>query len=173
MRKAVVRHRDPTTTGGSVIALSSTMFDDGNRLALHGDDATCGNCKGAYKIFATGEGMSEQRRNVVLDGDSVLCPCGNNKVLIGSNPGVFLTPTAGYSAPRKSVESATTHETIHDEQFILTDGAGDPLPKTYYTIHLSTGEMKHGITDSQGRTARYETNGARNVSVHLGHKRGA
>ncbi|NYH12882.1 PAAR domain-containing protein [Paraburkholderia bryophila] len=173
MRKAVVRHGDPTTTGGVVIALSSTLFDDGKHLALHGDEATCGNCKGQHKIFGTGQGMSEQGRNVVLDGDTVLCPCGKNKVIIGSNPRVFMTPTAGPSVTRKFGESATGNETIHDEQFTLVDLAGAPLPATYYTIRLATGEMKHGTTDSQGRTARYQTNGAQNVSLHLGHNRAA
>jgi uncharacterized Zn-binding protein involved in type VI secretion len=53
MFKAMVRHGDPTTTGGLVNARSSTMFDDGKRIALHGDEATCGSCEGAFKIFGT------------------------------------------------------------------------------------------------------------------------
>ena len=51
MRKAAVRHGDPTTTRGFVMAYSSTIHDDGKRVALSGDEATCGNCKGVFKIF--------------------------------------------------------------------------------------------------------------------------
>ena len=45
MRKAAVRHGDPTTTGGFVLAYSSTLHDDGKKIALSGDEATCGICK--------------------------------------------------------------------------------------------------------------------------------
>ncbi|WP_087649476.1 PAAR domain-containing protein [Caballeronia choica] len=89
MRRAAVRHGDPTTTGGFVIACSSTIHDDGKKVALSGDEATCGNCKGAYKIFGTGQEISEKGRAVVLDSDSVLCPCGKNRVIVGSNPGIL------------------------------------------------------------------------------------
>src|SRR5271156_2086059 len=93
MRKAAVRHGDPTTTRGFVIAYSSTIHDDGKKVALSGDEATCGNCKGVFKIFGTGQGMSEKGRVVVVDGDQVLCPCKKNRVIAGSNPGIFLNIT--------------------------------------------------------------------------------
>jgi len=35
MRRFMIRNGDPTTTGGRVLAFASTMFDDGNRVALH------------------------------------------------------------------------------------------------------------------------------------------
>jgi uncharacterized Zn-binding protein involved in type VI secretion len=75
MRKAAVRHGDPTTTGGFVMAFASTIHDNRKKVALSGDEATCGNCKGTYKIFGT--------------GDKVLCPCGKNRVIVGSDPGIF------------------------------------------------------------------------------------
>lgn len=83
MRLDLVRHGDPTTTRGFVIAYSSTMHDDGKKIALFGDTATCGNCKGAYPIYGTGEGVSEQGRVAVVHGDKVLCPCGKNRVIAG------------------------------------------------------------------------------------------
>ncbi|SAL67967.1 hypothetical protein AWB69_07910 [Caballeronia udeis] len=91
MRRAAVRHGDPTTTRGFVMAYSSTFHDDGRKIALSGDEATCGNCKGAFKIYGTGKGISEKGRDAVLDGDPVLCPCGKNRVIVGDNPGIFLT----------------------------------------------------------------------------------
>ncbi|MFL9905521.1 PAAR domain-containing protein [Paraburkholderia sp. RL17-337-BIB-A] len=92
MRKAAVRHGDPTTTRGFVIAYSSTIHDDGKKVALSGDEATCENCKGTFKIFGTGKGMSEKGRDVVVEGDLVLCPCKKNRVIVGSDP-VFFSPS--------------------------------------------------------------------------------
>ncbi|SAK99012.1 hypothetical protein AWB81_05658 [Caballeronia arationis] len=51
MLKAAVRHGDPTTTRGFVMAYSSTIHDDGKKVALNGDEATCGNCEGVFRIF--------------------------------------------------------------------------------------------------------------------------
>jgi uncharacterized Zn-binding protein involved in type VI secretion len=107
MRKAVVRHGDPTTTGGFVMAFASTIHDNGKKVALSGDEATCGNCKGAYKIYGTGDGMSEMQRVVVVHGDKVLCPCGKNRVIIGSNPGIFLTSSDGAGDARSTSGSTT------------------------------------------------------------------
>ena len=52
MRKAAVRNGDPTTTRGLVIAQASTIFDEGKHVALSGDEATCGNCKGRWRYMA-------------------------------------------------------------------------------------------------------------------------
>ena len=46
MHRSMVRHGDPTTTGGLVFAFVSTLFDDGKRIALHGEEPSCGNCQG-------------------------------------------------------------------------------------------------------------------------------
>jgi hypothetical protein len=91
MRKAAVRNGDPTTTGGRVIACESTIYDKNKeRVALDGEKATCGNCKGAYRTVGTGKGIINRARSVVVDGDRVLCPCGKNRVMVGSNAGIFL-----------------------------------------------------------------------------------
>ncbi|PLZ03862.1 hypothetical protein CY652_02480 [Burkholderia sp. WAC0059] len=61
-------------------------------------------------------------------------------------------------------------ESIFDERFLLKGGSGNELDNTYYTIRLPSAELRHGTTDSEGRTARYQTNGARNIAVHFGYK---
>ncbi|WP_408221686.1 PAAR domain-containing protein [Paraburkholderia dipogonis] len=105
MRKAAIRDDDPTTTGGRVMGSSTGCFDHGKKLALDGDVATCGNCKGAHSIFGTGKGISDKGRKVVVDGDSVLCPCGKNQVIAGSNPGYLLNSDQG-SAGASNASSA-------------------------------------------------------------------
>jgi hypothetical protein len=58
---------------------SSTRITDGGRkVALDGDEATCGECKGTHRILGTGMGISDKGRKVVVDGDSALSkgtPC--------------------------------------------------------------------------------------------------
>jgi hypothetical protein len=171
MRKAAVRHGDPTTTRGFVIAVTSTIFDDGKQVALSGDEATCGNCKGAYKIFGTGKGISEKGRDVVVDGDLVLCPCKKNRVIVGSDPGIFLNTTRG-STVANSPNAATTpaSEPIYDEQFRLVDEYDAPRANLYYVIQSESGRVWSGYTDSDGLTERVCTNQPEHLSITIHHE---
>lgn len=110
MRKPAVRHGNPTKTRGFVMAYSSTMHDDGKRIALSGDEATCRNCKGTFKIFGTGKGMSEKGQAVVVEGDLVLCPCKKNRVIVGSNPGIFINADSGDG---KTISAKTVAASAH------------------------------------------------------------
>nr|WP_241020884.1 PAAR domain-containing protein [Burkholderia sp. Ac-20344] len=65
------------------------MFSEGKHVALSGDEATCGNCDGLFKIVGSAARMTWNGRSVVLEGDSVLCPCGMNMVLAGSDCTIF------------------------------------------------------------------------------------
>jgi uncharacterized Zn-binding protein involved in type VI secretion len=162
MRKAAVRNGDPTTTGGSVIAYSSTIHDNGKKVALSGDEATCGTCKGAHEIFGTGKGMSEKGRNVVIDGDLVLCPCGENRVIVGSNPGIFLKSTEG-AASRSNAGSAygkrpSSASLVFDEQVRATgQGAVEGYP---YCVLTSHGRVYSGRLDSDSKLPRINTGAA-------------
>ena len=107
MRKALIVQGNPTTTGGVVIGGSAFgMTDNGRPFALYGDEATCGNCKGAFKIFGTATGRCYDGRAGVIEGDLVLCPCGRNRVLSGSNPGCFYEDDSG-SAGASSIAGNT------------------------------------------------------------------
>ncbi|MBC8748732.1 hypothetical protein OKW43_001757 [Paraburkholderia sp. WC7.3g] len=57
-----------------------------------------------------------------------------------------------------------------DQRFTLTDTGGNALPDTYYTARLPSGALVHGITDLQGRTKRYQTEGARSIHLFIGHR---
>ncbi|WP_322014325.1 PAAR domain-containing protein [Paraburkholderia sp. J12] len=89
MSRALVRNGDPTTTGGVVIATTSSRCDGGKPLALDGEEATCGKCKGIFKIFGTCTKVTWQGRASVFDGDLVLCPCGQNRVIAGPDARCF------------------------------------------------------------------------------------
>ncbi|SAL83040.1 bacteriophage gp29 protein [Caballeronia arvi] len=174
MRKAAIRHGDPTTTRGFVIAYSSTIFDDGRQVALSGDEATCGNCKGAYKIFGTGDGMTEKTRSVVVEGDRVLCPCGKNRVIVGSNPGIFLEVDSGSNEPQSrgaaSFAGSPSLASVFDQQVVLRSrSTGEPLAGVRYRARGASGRTFEGMTDSSGRTERIKTNTAENLRFEIEH----
>ncbi|WP_230684369.1 PAAR domain-containing protein [Burkholderia cepacia] len=134
VRKAAIRHGDPTTTRGIVFAYSSTIYDDRKHVALSGDEATCGNCEGTFKIFGTGKGMSEKGRDVVVEGDLVLCPCKRNRVLVGRNPGIFLetrndgVPPVAHAAPSSAEQMSDTSEDDVEQFFEIVDAiTGKPV----------------------------------------------
>jgi uncharacterized Zn-binding protein involved in type VI secretion len=161
MRKAAIRHGDPTTTRGFVLAFSSTIFDDGRQVALSGDEATCGECKGTYKIFGTGEGMREKGRSVVVDGDLVLCPCRKNRVSVGSNPGIWLEVDSGTG--RTSEPDTNSHygsfastSTRFDEQIRAATPLG--APEGYpYLIEKTDGQTFAGRVNPGGALPRMMT----------------
>jgi len=171
MRLDLVRHGDPTTTRGFVLAYSSTMHDDGKKIALFGDKATCGNCKGAYPIYATGEGVSEKGRVAVVHGDKVLCPCGKNRVIAGSDAGCHLEPQRDLSATvttsRDSAAISSSSNAIFDEQIraSATAAALDGYP---YFIETREGQTYSGRINADGSLPRISTEAIGEYSVHWG-----
>lgn len=169
MRKAAVRHGDPTTTKGFVVALTATIHDAGKKVALSGDQATCGNCKGLFNIFGTGQGMSERGRAVVVDGDLVLCPCKRNRVFVGSNPGIFIESGGGdASSPAYAAQSSplSTPPITYDEQVRAVASA---VPVGYpYFIETTDGQKLAGRLGADGKLPRINTGAVADYTVYWG-----
>jgi uncharacterized Zn-binding protein involved in type VI secretion len=157
MRRSMVRYGDSTTTGGRVFALISTMSDDGKRIALHGEEATCGNCKGTFKIFGSGNDCTENGRATVLHGDPVLCPCGKNKVIAGSDAGCHIE-SGGASAVSHTSEASAEKASFlvvatYDDRFILRDAEKRALAFTAYALRREVGTFEYGETDEKAKQA--------------------
>jgi uncharacterized Zn-binding protein involved in type VI secretion len=171
MRLALVRHGDRTTTRGFVMAFSSTMHDDGKKIALSGDKATCGSCKGAYPIYGTGEGVSEGGRVAVVHGDKVLCPCGKNRVIAGSDAGCHLereseASLASWAESGPAVVAPLTSAVFDERVRSLTAGA--VLNGYPYFIKTADGRTSYGRTDAGGNLPRIETQDAKDYTVYWG-----
>ncbi|WP_286202778.1 PAAR domain-containing protein [Burkholderia sp. THE68] len=165
MRKAAVRDGDSTTTGGRVFASGSRINDKGKRVALDGNDATCGNCEGVFKILGTGRNVSNAGRNVVLDGDEILCPCGKNRAIVGSNPGVWLK-RAGPQIPETLAESGMSDGKKHGSWVRVRDSeTGEPLSGRPFIARVA-GIEQFGTTDALGY-ARIETDDEQAVQIHV------
>jgi uncharacterized Zn-binding protein involved in type VI secretion len=111
---------DSTTTGGSIVGASSTLFENSKRMALSGDLASCGKCKGGpFPILGTAGGWIEKGNAMVKDRDIVLCPCGQNHVIADSTIyfGSGKSATASASVTAVVVDSKVQF----DQQFTLLD----------------------------------------------------
>jgi uncharacterized Zn-binding protein involved in type VI secretion len=165
MRKALIVQGNPTTTRGLVIGGSAVgMTDDGRPFALYGDEATCGNCKGAFKIVGTATGRCYDGRAGVIEGDLVLCPCGRNRVLAGPNPGCFYEDTDTAVASGAGIASVVTSP--YDEQVRATGrGASEGYP---YFIETADGRTFSGRLENSGHLPRVYTDGTNEYHVYWG-----
>ncbi|WP_175731389.1 PAAR domain-containing protein [Burkholderia ambifaria] len=175
MSRRAVRNGDPTTTGGVVIAVTSTMSHHGKRVAVDGDKATCGNCEGAFPIVGGAQHMIHHGRCVALEGDTVLCPCGKNRLIAGSDSTIFYgndgsrnaaNPFAARSASAPARYAPGSG--IHDEQYVLRDAdSGRPLANVRYRIRLSSGKVFTGVTDVTGHTLRVTSTHAESLKFEI------
>lgn len=180
---------DPLTSGPGSRVLTGSPHDtitgpDGIRReeTYIGCTAWCSACQSVGEIIAAAgiqdslRGVNGQMRGAMqaVGGDKVVCKCAELPEIIAVY-GIscsFNDYSEGTAAASKSATpSAPTSLGIFDEQFALKDGNGTPLADTYYTIRLSSGALLHGTTDSEGRTSRYPTNNAQQISISVGHNR--
>ncbi|AQQ34948.1 TPA: PAAR domain-containing protein [Burkholderia orbicola] len=175
MRRTAVRNGDPTTTGGFVIAVASTIFDCGKHVAIDGDKATCGNCKGAFRIFGSARRMSCHGRRVVLNGDPVLCPCGQNKVIAGADSMIFHeegtqsrnVPTTDIAPPDAS--TVQSDSPLQYDEMVKCIAHTSVLAGYPYYIETADGRTYSGRLDYRGTLPRVDTMmSADNYVVHWG-----
>ncbi|MET3553565.1 PAAR domain-containing protein [Burkholderia sp. 567] len=176
MSRRAVRNGDPTTTGGVVIAVTSTMSHHGKRVAVDGDKATCGNCEGAFPIVGGAQHMIHHGRCVALEGDTVLCPCGKNRLIAGSDSTIFYgddgsrkaaNPFAARSASAPAGYAPGSG--IHDEQFVIRDvRTKQPLSNVRYWIKDRSGNvLASGVSDRHGCTVRVQTEDTQTLKLAI------
>jgi uncharacterized Zn-binding protein involved in type VI secretion len=169
MRIPIAKYGDSTTTGGKVLAVKAKISDNGKPLALHGEHATCGTCKGSWPMIGTGDSVFNKGTPVVIDGDHVLCPCGKNRVIAGADARCFIHKNTGASKGATTPDSSRTHAPIvqHDEQFTLLDDARRPLANIRYRIVIDGGRVITGVTNTNGETERVASQSASGLKLQL------
>ncbi|OMG74307.1 PAAR domain-containing protein [Burkholderia ubonensis] len=171
MSRRAVRIGDPTTTGGIVISGSSNMFSNSKTIAVDGDKATCGNCEGMFPIVGSAVRVISHGRCMALEGDAVLCPCGHNLLIAGSDCTFFYDDGDGGHNAANSFTALSTFapaSDIHDEQYVLRDAdSGRPLANVRYRIRLSSGKIFTGVTDATGHTQRVKSAYAESLKFEI------
>ncbi|WP_284506791.1 PAAR domain-containing protein [Caballeronia sp. GAFFF1] len=169
MRKALVVQGSPTTTGGIVLGGSAThMTDHGKPFALYGDEATCGKCRGAFKIIGTATRRCYRGRAGVLEGDLVLCPCAQNRVMASPDPNCFYDDGDDVGLITQTGNAVTASPVTYDEQYVLRDAAtGQPHVGVSYQISSSSGQIWRGLTDGKGRTQRLTTSAPETLRLEI------
>ena len=172
---------DQLDAGGQIEPYTGSICawgDGGHQAALIGGNAYCEACQSVGTIAKSG---GPRRINffigeIALDGDIVLCNCATPTRIVARRAGEAwhddMAEAATASASKKTSNVSHSSTETYDEQFTLADANGTALPQTYYTIRMPSGELVHGITDSSGKTAHYETSGAQRLRIYLGHREG-
>ncbi|WP_081062227.1 PAAR domain-containing protein [Burkholderia cepacia] len=173
MSRRAIRNGDATTTGGIVIASTASIFVDDKHIALDGDQATCGNCEGKFPIAGSAVSVVGNGRAVAVEGDAVLCPCGQN-LLVAGNDCTFFIGSGGHGSANTFTGYSTFAPTpyapasdIHNDQFVIRDvRTKQPLSNVRYWIKNRSGKvLASGVSDRHGCTARVQTERAQTLTL--------
>jgi hypothetical protein len=157
---------DWTSTDGRVMGGSSDWYaEDGRPFALAEDLATCGNCKGLWRIVGTARDCMDKDRAMVKDLDPVHCPCSKNRVFASGNSPFFWSE--GGSTAARTPAPAPAPQLIYNEQFALAEYAGQRLAGVRYRVRVGADVIASGVTDARGRTQRIPTSDARRLTLEI------
>ncbi|EEA03593.1 hypothetical protein BH160DRAFT_1078 [Burkholderia sp. H160] len=125
------------------------------------DEEVCDLCRITYSIYANFPPMPHAQALNVETGE--FFPFDRVRSLA---TGYDMAEALGYARACTCRGRSQKH---FDEQFTLRDHNGRVLPDTFYTVRFPSGELKHGVTDHAGRTARYRTRENQKLALYLGH----
>lgn len=135
----------------------------------------CAACERDGFVAPTGArnpGSMSNGRPWALDGDINVCKCNPAPVYHAQRS--MVETVGGATKQLKSVadaiRSVAPHKLPHTGRFLLQDGNGNPMPETYYTVRLPSGELKRGVTDADGYTGRYTTDEPQRLHAYMGHR---
>jgi uncharacterized Zn-binding protein involved in type VI secretion len=187
MAGEIIRKDDPTSHGGVVLEGSLTDICMGKPIAYIGHKVQCPQCKGAFPIIEGVMTTTLYGKGVAVAGMKTAC----GAVLVatqftdtvevssgaGAAPGsqapaaraATAAAAAAVTAAATGVAGKPADDKVFDEQFALVDENKRPLYETPYTVKLPSGELFRGITDLEGRTERFVTDGVQQLEIYIGH----
>lgn len=197
MAGEIIRLGDTTSHNGTVLEGSQTDICMGKPIAYLGHKVHCPKCKGDFPIIEGVPTTTFFGKGVALAGMKTSCGAVlvasqfTDTVEWGgrasSNSPSDVSPASGRLSDETTTAGAITSlapgqqstisqsvedadgATPYDEQFQLKDDDNLILAGMPYTVMLPSGERIHGVTDEEGRTGRYRTEGAEYIEVCLGH----
>lgn len=193
----IIRLGDRTSHDGTVIEGSQTDICMGKPIAYIGHKVHCPKCKGDFPIVEGvmtttfyGKGVAVagmktscgatliagQFTDIVEWGRGSSSPKAASTTALESGAGqaspnkaLVATPLPGAGPVRSSIAGQGEDESDYDEQFQLKDEDDVILAAMPYTVKLPSGRLIHGVSDDEGLTGRYRTEGAQYIEICLGH----
>ncbi|HEL2978731.1 TPA: PAAR domain-containing protein [Stenotrophomonas maltophilia] len=162
---------DPLSSGGQVLQGSPMTDIDGKPVARIGDPALCKR-HGPTRIVSGDSTVIIDGQPVARHGD--LCACGCS-LMSSQQSHVFLEQGGGGSAGGSAAAVAGKVASVagiatglagklgsgrFDQALRFLTPSREPLPNVPYTLELDNGEQVRGTTDSNGATARVQTDTA-------------
>lgn len=134
---------------------------DGPRqaIALHGDEVKCDKSKGTFSISGTATRRCYRGKPGGIEGDLVLCHCGQNRVMASPNPGCFYwidESAVGASSAAAAATAPSGADAIYDEQ-VRAGAAGTILEGYPYLVETPGGQIRAGRLDASGQLPRVHT----------------
>ncbi|WP_426105448.1 PAAR domain-containing protein [Massilia sp. TSP1-1-2] len=190
MAGEIIRKGDPTSHGGVVLEGSLTDICMGQPIAYIGHKVQCPQCKGAFPIIEGVLTTTFYGKGVAVAGmktacgatlvatqftDTVEWSSGSAGATTAAKAAKALVAAEAASAAASaagglSKAASPAKDAAFDEQFALLDDQKQPMPDIPYTVKLQSGAYEQGVTDAEGCTKRYATDGAQPIEVYLGHR---
>jgi len=156
----LLRHGDPTSTGGYLIAIRSDFLHHGVAIGIEGDAATCPACKSSGPVLNNCKpNYGYNGTQVLVSGARVCCKCAQSPVVINTQTDSSVEVercSRGPMSYASSMPSATDKGAFaidHNDRYMLLDSESqEPIRKAAYAIRRMNGELEFGITDAAGCT---------------------
>lgn len=172
----LLKHGDPTSSGGNLIATRSNFIHHGVSIGLEGDTATCPACNSSGPVFNDcNPRWDAHGKQVLVNGALVYCKCPKHPFVLNTqyDLSVEIDRTEIKTNQAKSTLFTSDNHfsntpTKHDEQVLFIDRTtGQPLADFPYRIIGQDGILAEGRTDADGNTIRVSTVGA--LELHVEH----
>lgn len=146
-----LKHGDPTSTGGQLIAIRPDFTHHGVAMAIEGDVATCPACKSSGPVLNDCyPGDDYHGTQVLVTGARVYCKCQEHPIVLNTqrDSSVEISWSNSRNLPRglsssslRDGELANYDTQVIEQHFALVD-AETGVPETGYRYDLFVGEQR-------------------------------
>lgn len=126
----------------------------------------CPKCKVISKAIPDPHSLNIFGKLLIVAGNKSTC---GSEYLPQQNLVVIDVTSAKFPSSSTNNSNFLPAQPYFDEQFILKTDEGDLLINTPYTIKMMDGSLKKGMTDSEGKTERVQTEKAEMLELYIGH----
>jgi uncharacterized Zn-binding protein involved in type VI secretion len=154
-----------TSHGGVIQEGESRWLVDGKAAHLAGMSHYCPKCKTISKAIPDQHSLNVFGKLLIVAGNKSTC---GSEYLPQQNL-VVVDVTSSNSSSLTSNSNFLPSQPYFDEQFILKTDEGELLANIPYTIKMMDGSLKKGVSDSEGKTERIQTEKAETLEIYIGY----